>query len=56
MVTFDIIEDLEKEGPKYEVGRYVGNSLWLADDTTIIANSIENLKKNIRILEKSSKN
>ena len=54
MVTFDIIEDLE-EGPKYKVGRYVGNSLWLADDTTIIANCKENLKENINILEKSYK-
>ena len=26
MVTFDIIEDLEKKRPKYEVGKYIGNS------------------------------
>ena len=55
MVKFDIIDDLEREGPKYEVGRYVGNSLWLADDTTIISSSTENLKKNIGILRNSAK-
>ena len=55
MVKFDIIDDLEREGPKYEVGRYVGNSLWLADDTTIISSSTENLKKNIGILRISAK-
>ena len=55
MVKFDIIDNLEIEGPKYEVGRYIGNSLWLADDTTIISSSAENLKKNIGILRISAK-
>ena len=32
-----------------------GNSIWLADDVTLIANSEESLKKNIKILEKAGK-
>ena len=55
MVTFCIIGDLEKEGAIYEIDKYKGNSLWLADDSTLIANSIENMKRNIEILKVSAK-
>ena len=44
------MEDLENKGVKYELGKHEGNSLWLADDTTIIANSADSLRKNIEIL------
>ena len=53
MVTFCIIEDLENKGVIYKVDRYEGNSLWLADDTTLIENSIENMKTNIEVLRNS---
>jgi len=46
MITFNIIERLENEGDIYEVGTFIGNSVWLADDVTLIANSEESLKKN----------
>ena len=36
MVTFNIIEDLERRGRKYEIDRYKGNSLWIADAATLI--------------------
>ena len=39
----------------YEVDRYKGNFLWLADDATVIANSIESLKNNMEILNTSAK-
>ena len=39
----------------YEVDRYKGNSLWLADDATVIANSIESLRTNMEILKTSAK-
>ena len=43
MVTFNIIEKLENEGDIYEVETFAGNSIWLADDVTLIANSEESL-------------
>ena len=53
MVIFCIIEDLQKNGKMYGIREYEGNSLWLADDATLIANSRENVKKNIKALIKS---
>ena len=38
----------------YEVADYKGNSIWLADDTTLIANSKENLERNLRILKEAA--
>ena len=50
MVTFSIIEELENKGKMYEVDRYKGNSMWIADDATLIAGSKEELETNINIL------
>ena len=55
MVTFCIIEDLENQGVIYEVDKYKGNSLWLTDETTLIANSIKNLETNIKTLKISAR-
>ena len=49
------MEELEEKGAIYEVGKFKGNSVWLADDTTIIANSKENLEKNMRVLKEAAK-
>ena len=54
MVTFSIIEELEEHGKKYEVDRYKGNSLWIADDATLIAGSKEDMEHNINILKNSA--
>ena len=35
MVTFCIIEELERRGKIYTIDRYKGHSLWLADDATL---------------------
>ena len=51
MVTFTIIEELNKSVPAYETGKYKGNSLWLANDAVLIANSEETLKKAFDVLE-----
>ena len=51
MVTYNIIEKLENEGERYELGMFTGTTIWLADYVTLIANSEESLKKNIKILE-----
>ena len=48
MVTFCIIEELEERGSVYSVGKYKGNSLWLADDATLIAEKKEDMQKKIR--------
>ena len=53
MVTFCIIEDVQKKGKIYKIGKYEGNSLWLADDATLIANSKENVEDNINALVES---
>ena len=45
MVTFTIIEELNKSVEAYKIGAYKGNSLWLADDTVLIADNEETLKK-----------
>ena len=55
MITFTLIEELNNKAPKYKIGVYLGNSLWLADDATIIAKSIEELLEALEILKKRSK-
>ena len=50
MVTYCIIEELLKNGKQYRIKEYRGNSLWLADDTTLIANSKENVEEIIEAL------
>ena len=54
MITFCIIEDLEKKGKLYDIGKHTGNSLWLADDATLIAGSKENMERNIEVLIESA--
>ena len=51
MVTFTIIEELKEKADLYEIGKYIGNSLWLADDATIVATKVENVDKAIKALE-----
>ena len=51
MVSFTIIEELNKSVEAYETGTYRGNFLWLADDALLIANSEEVLEKALKVLE-----
>ena len=51
MVTFTIIEKLNGKVEAYKIGAYKGNSLWLADDAGLIANSEEILLKAFEVLE-----
>ena len=53
MVTFTMIEDLRKLAVKYKVGEFFDNSLWLADDATLIADSLPNLSKLLEALKKT---
>ena len=51
MVTFTMIDDLRTLAEKYKIGKFVDNSLWLADDATLIADSIPNLQKLLEVLK-----
>ena len=55
MITFSIIVKLKHKGVQYRVDKYEGNSLWLSDDVTLIANSIKDMKQNIEALRESAK-
>merc|ERR1711888_24560 len=39
MITFKIIEELKEKGENYQIDKYSGNSIWLTDDSTLIAGS-----------------
>ena len=54
LITYNIIEELEEKGAMYEVAEYRGNSIWLADDTTITVNSKENLERNLKVLKEAA--
>ena len=43
MITFCIIKELEEKVKLYKVDQYNGNSLWLADDATVIAGTKEEI-------------
>merc|ERR1711895_274870 len=49
LVTFKVIEELRKE-KMYKIGKYEDNSLWLADDATLIAESLPILEQLLNCL------
>ena len=55
MVTFTMIEEVNNKAAKYKTGKYEGNSLWLEDDATVIANSKEDLLEALNILKVAGK-
>merc|ERR1712121_274320 len=54
LITFKVIEDLRKM-EKYTVGVYNDNSLWLADDATLIAKNLQILDQLLKCLEKTGR-
>ena len=54
LVTFKLIEDLRKK-EKYKIGKFEDNSVWLADDATLIAKDIPTLIDLIECLRESGK-
>merc|ERR1712121_264657 len=54
LITFKVIEDLRKM-EKYKVGVFEDNSLWFADDATLIAKSMQVLHQLLKCLEKSGR-
>ena len=55
LVTFTIIEELRNNADLYKIGKYKGNSLWLADDATIIATDEASMGKALNALEIAGK-
>ena len=51
MVTFTMIEDLRNLAERYNIRKYNDNSLWLADDATIIAKDEHSLLEILDVLE-----
>merc|ERR1711942_367554 len=51
LVTFKIIEDLRKE-KLYKIGKFEDNSIWLADDATLIAEDLQTLEKLLKCLSR----
>jgi len=54
MVTFTIIDDL-REMKKYHIGKFNDNSLWLADDATLVADNLTSLMELLECLEKTGR-
>ena len=54
MITYAIIEELKENGVMYKTKGIELNSLWVADDVTLISNSVENTKTNIELLKKTA--
>ena len=55
LVTFTMIEKLRSKADPYKIGKYEDNSLWIADDATIIAKDEESLLKALKVLEEAGK-
>ena len=51
MVTFTIIQELQEKAEIYKIRKYSRNSLWLADDATIIATDEKSVATAIQTLE-----
>merc|ERR1711888_144850 len=52
LVTFKIIEKLRKE-PLYKIRKFNDNSVWLADDATLIAEDLHTLEHLLNCLSKT---
>merc|ERR1711895_321139 len=52
LVTFKVIEKLRKE-IKYKVGKFEDNSIWLADDATLIAENLHVLEQLLNCLSEA---
>ena len=55
LVTFTMIEKLREKADPFKIGKCEDNSLWLADDATIIATDKVSLLKALEVLEEAGK-
>ena len=55
IITYRIIEEMQRRGEMFEVDGIRLNSIWFADDSVLIANSIEAARANIKIVKRVAK-
>ena len=55
LITFEIMRKLDEEGDTYEIDGIRINSLFFADDSLLIGNTVEKVKRNIKIVKEISK-
>ena len=55
LITYEIMKELEKEGEKFSIEEINMNSIFFADDSIIIAKTIEATKKNLEVIKNISK-
>ena len=51
MITYCIIEELEEKGVMFKTEGMELSSVWVADDVTLVSNSIKNTEENVKILK-----
>ncbi|CAL4081846.1 unnamed protein product [Meganyctiphanes norvegica] len=54
LITYVIIEKLEKEGISYKIDNININSIFFADDSILVADSVQSAERNLRILIETS--
>ena len=55
IITFEIIKKLDEEGEDFEIEGLRINSVFFADDSILVGNSIEKARRNIKIVKEISK-
>merc|ERR1712179_319988 len=55
LIKYEIMKELEKEGEKFSIEEINMNSIFFADDSIIIAKTIEATKKNLEVIKNISK-
>ena len=55
LITFTIIEKLNNRAPRYKIGTFEDNPLWLADDAVIIAENTRDLLELMNLLRSIAK-
>ena len=55
LITYEIMKELEREGEKFSIDEINMNSIFFADDSITIANTIEATRKNLEVIKNISK-
>ena len=55
IVTYEIMKRLEEVGVKFETTRYSLNSIFYADDSIVVARTVEEARRNLAVIKEASK-
>ena len=55
IITYEIIKELEARGEGFVIGGIRLSSLFFADDSTLLANSVEAAERNIKVVREISR-